>query len=174
MAGTDMPPIGGNLQEEEIWMIIAFLQSLRLDSGLVTEGSPESGERIFLGRGACPQCHMVNGKGGRLGPDLSRIGAARSNRYLVESIRDPSQDIPRSYETVVVLTKDGQRVTGVRKNEDSFSIQLMDQKEELHLFLKKELRQVLYEKRSLMPDYDRRTLNETELQDLLAYLDSLR
>jgi cytochrome c oxidase cbb3-type subunit III len=172
--GTEMPPVGGNLKEEEIWMIIAFLRSLRLDSGFPVAGSREAGEKIFFGRGSCSRCHMVKGRGGRLGPDLSRIGAARSDRYLVESIRDPSQDIAREYETVIAVTRDGKQITGVRRNEDTFSIQLMDQAEQLHLFLKKALQEVFYEKRSLMPDYGERVLGKIELQDLLAFLDSLR
>jgi cytochrome c oxidase cbb3-type subunit 3 len=172
--GTEMPPVGGNLKEEEIWMIIAFLRSLRVDSGLPVTGSREAGEKIFFGRGSCSRCHMVKGRGGRLGPDLSRIGAARSDRYLVESIRDSSQDIAREYETVVAVMRDGKRITGVRRNEDTFSIQLMDQTEQLRLLLKRDLQEVLYEKRSLMPDYGEQVLDKIELQDLLAYLDSLR
>jgi len=172
--GTEMPPVGGNLKEEEIWMMVCFLRSLRLDSGFPVAGSREAGEKIFFGRGNCSQCHMVKGRGGRLGPDLSRIGAARSDRYLVESIRDPGRDIPREYETVVAVTRDGKRIVGVRRNEDTFSIQLMEQTEQLRLLLKRDLREVLYEKRSLMPNYGEQVLDEIELQDLLAYLDNLR
>jgi putative heme-binding domain-containing protein len=169
-----MPPAGGNMQDDEIRMIVAFLRTLRSKGDALATGHPQAGEKIFFGRGDCSQCHMVNGKGGRLGPDLSRIGAARSNRSLADSIRDPNKDIAREYETVIAVSKAGERITGVRRNEDTFSLQLMDTKEEFHLLLKKDLREVLYEKRSLMPIYSEQELNETDLQDLLAYLNTLK
>ena len=174
IAGTEMPPAGGNMQDEEIWMIVSFLRSLRSNGDPLVSGNPQSGQKIFFGRGDCSQCHMVNGKGGRLGPDLSRIGAARSNRSLADSIRDPNKDIAREYETVIAVSKEGERITGVRKNEDTFSLQVMDTKEEFHLLLKRDLREVLYEKHSLMPVYSERELNKTDLQDLLAYLGTLK
>lgn len=169
--GTQMPP--GDFRDDEVWMIVAFLRSLSVGSGVPIAGSRESGERIFFGTGLCSQCHMVNGRGGRLGPDLSRIGGYAA-RFLAESIRDPNKEIARGYETVTAVLKDGKRINGARKNEDSFSLQLMDQQEELHLLLKRDLKETIYEKKSLMPEYNERNLKEQDLQDLIAYLDSLR
>ena len=180
--GTEMLE-NGLLLEEEVWSVVAYLRSLSAASAAPVEGNHEAGERIFFGSGICSQCHMVNGKGGRLGPDLSRIGAARHPQHLAESIRDPKKEVTvRSilmevtfgYQTVSVVTKGGRRITGVRRNEDSFSIQLMDQREEIHLLLKKDLREVIYERRSLMPEYTEQILSDKELQNLLAYLDRLR
>ena len=168
--GTEMP--ASRRTDVEIWAIIAFLRSLGADASAPVAGDRQAGEQIFSG--ACSQCHMVHGRGGRLGPDLSRIGASRPTRHLIDSIRDPSKEIPAGYATVIAVTKDGTRITGVRKNEDSFSLQLMDLKEEIHLLLKKDLQEVIYERKSLMPEYTERRLKEKELQDLLAYLDSLR
>lgn len=172
VAGTEMPP--ADLREEEVWMVVAFLRSLAVHPAAPLPGSREAGEKIFFGRGLCSQCHMVNGRGGRFGPNLSRIGASRSPRYLVESIRDPSKEIPPGYEPVVAITREGTRIAGVRKNEDTFSLQIMDQQERFHLLLKRDLKEVSYEKESLMPQYDERMLSEKELQDVVAYLDSLR
>ena len=157
--------------------------TLSAASAAPIKGDREAGKRIFFGSGICSQCHMVNGKGGRLGPDLSRIGAARRTQQLAESIRDPNkeitmrnplQEVTLGYQTVRVVTNDGRRITGVRRNEDIFSIQLMDQREQIHLFLKKDLREVVHERRSLMPEYTEQMLRDKELQNLLAYLDSLR
>jgi putative heme-binding domain-containing protein len=172
--GTEMPPIGGNIQDEEIWMIVAFVRSVRADADLPATGNQEAGRKIFFDRGRCSQCHMISGQGGRLGPELSRIGAARGRRYLMGSIRDPSKDIAREYESVIAVTREGKRITGVRRNEDTFSVQLMDSSEQIHLFLKRDLREVLYEKHSLMPVYGEQELDGTELQDLLAYLETLK
>ena len=184
--GTQMPP--NDLTEEETWMTLAYLRSQQPSSRQAVAGSRETGEKIFFRQGSCAQCHMVNGKGGRLGPDLTRIGASRPISYLVEAIREPNKrlaegigepgrdylDFFRVYETVAVVTKDGRRVTGVLKNEDNFSIQLMDQQEQFHLLLKKNLQGIIHERKSLMPAYDEQRLNSEQLQDLLAYLDSLR
>ena len=170
--GTDMPSCG--CEDDEAWRLVAFLRSLSDKAAAPVAGDRTAGEKIFFGSGACSLCHVVDGRGGRFGPDLSRIGAARSVRNLTDSIRDPDKDIPPGYESVVALTTEGKRISGVRKNEDTFSVQLMDHGERFHLFLKKDLRDVIHETKSLMPKYDERALGAKELQDLLAYLDSLR
>lgn len=182
--GTQMP--GSRLSDEEIGMIIAYLHSVSAESRPPVAGNREEGERIFFGEGRCSQCHSVDGRGGRLGPDLSRIGIARPAAYLVEAIREPGKHLtelddvvlpgsaPRVYDTVTAVTGDGQRITGIARNEDTFSLQLMDQQEEFHFFLKKDLQEVIHEKKSLMPAYSEQILNANQLQDLVAYLNGLR
>ena len=78
------------------------------------------------------------GRGGRIGPDLTRIGIARSRAALVREIRTPSEWVPPAYETVTLVTKDGQRIRGTKKNEDVFSIQVMDLRERIQGYLKTE------------------------------------
>ena len=75
---------------------------------------------------------------------------------------------------MTAVTQDGQRVIGVAKNEDAFTLQLLGQDQNLHLFLKKDLREVIHERRSLMPAYSERLLSNAELENLLAYLTGLR
>jgi putative heme-binding domain-containing protein len=183
--GTPMP--ASNLEPQRTWKVITYLRSLAGHSSTVPLGSPLKGEELFYQKVQCSQCHMVNGRGGRLGPDLSRIGAARSPSYLAGKIRDPDKlgkemtvglwwelGQPLLYQTVTLLTKEGGYITGSLRNEDTFSIQLMDSKEELHSFWKKDLQKVIHERRSLMPGYGEQVLSERDLQDLLAYLNSLR
>lgn len=170
--GTDMPSC--NCEEDEAWKLIAYVRSLSTDARAPVSGDRAAGEKIFFGQGACIACHIVDGKGGRFGPNLSRVGAARPTPHLIEAIRDPSKDIPQGYETVAAVMKDGKRITGVRKNEDTFTLQLMDQTEQYHLLLKKDLKEVIYESKSLMPAYGEQTLNQKQLQDLVAYMESLR
>jgi putative heme-binding domain-containing protein len=130
---------------------------------------------------------MVQGRGGLLGPDLSRAGEARSVPYLIEAIREPSKalssgmldpnnhyGLPLVYDTVTVVTASGQKIVGVAKNEDTFSIQLLDTHQQLQLFEKKDLKAVTHERKSLMPAYSEQMLKPAELQDLVAYLESLR
>jgi len=183
--GTPMP--ASDLEPERTWKVITYLRSLTGHLTTVPLGSPLTGKEVFFQKIQCSQCHMVNGRGGRLGPDLSRIGSARSPSYLERKIREPNKlgkDMtvglwwelgqPLLYQTVTLLTREGRYVTGSLRNEDTFSIQLMDSKEELHFFLKKDLQKVIHESKSLMPGYDEQILSERDLQDLLAYLSSLR
>ena len=82
--------------------------------------------------------------------------------------------LPLVYDTVTVVTADGQKIVGVAKNEDTFSLQLIDINQQLQFFLKKNLREVTHERKSLMPAYSEDRLNPADLQDLVAYLEGLR
>jgi putative heme-binding domain-containing protein len=109
----------------------------------------------------------VAGKGGRIGPDLSRIGSARTREALVREIRTPHEWIPPAYETVTVVTKDGQKIRGIKKNEDAFSIQVMDMRERIQGYVKSNV-EVLYDKNSLMPAFDAKRLGDSDLSDLVG------
>jgi len=181
--GTEMP--ANSFEDSETWALVAYLRSVNVRMQSPIAGDRAKGEQLYV-KSACGQCHMVNGRGGRLGPELTRVGSARSVAYLTESIREPDKElslgmtdpnnhyvIPLEYETVTAVTSTGQRIVGVAKNEDAFSLQLMGQDEQLHLLLKKDLSEVTHERRSLMPRYTETMLSNDELHDLLAYLTSL-
>jgi cytochrome c oxidase cbb3-type subunit III len=150
-------------------------------------GDRVKGEKIFRETAGCSTCHMVQGRGGLLGPDLSRVGEARSATYLIDSIREPDKELssgmldpnnhyglPLIYDTVTVVTASGQKIVGIAKNEDTFSIQLLDTHQQLQFLMKKDLKQVTHERKSLMPAYSEQMLQPADLQDLVAYLESLR
>ena len=173
--GTDMPGAqAGDTTPDQVWAVIAYLRTL---SGSASEedrrGNAQDGETLFWGKGNCGQCHMVRGRGGRLGPDLSRIGVARSRTALVTEIRTPSQSFTDGYWPVTVVARDGRRTRGVRKNEDPFSLQIMDTSERILSFDHSALREVVREPRSLMPDYGPDRLTDAELDDVIRYLRSL-
>jgi putative heme-binding domain-containing protein len=183
--GTEMP--ANMFEAGETWALVAYLRSVSSGAHAPVTGDRAKGEQIFFVKGGCVQCHMIRGRGGRLGPELTRVGAARSVAYLTESIREPDKElslgmtdpnnhyvIPMEYETVTVTTRAGRRIIGVAKNEDAFSIQFLGQDDELYLFLKKDLSAVGHERRSLMPAYTKQMLSQEELQDLLSYLTNLR
>jgi len=117
---------------------------------------------------------MIDGKGGRLGPDLTSVGRKRSLAYLKESILDPNADITPGYNTITVVTKDHKTIVGVQRGFDDFSAQLMDSAENFYSFEKSEVASMKREIRSLMPVSYRGLFGEKELNDLLAYLASLR
>jgi cytochrome c oxidase cbb3-type subunit 3 len=185
IAGTAMPAavgsIGVGMTDEEIWQVIAYLRSVQAKAGSQPAGNAAHGKDLFFGAASCATCHMVQGKGGRLGPDLSGTGSARSIDYIVDSLRNPSRrlaqglteatkEFSQEYETVTAVTADGQKFMGVVLNEDQFTLQMMDTREQLHLFEKGKLRSFEKTRESLMPAYGQKTLSDKDLQDLVAYL----
>jgi putative heme-binding domain-containing protein len=170
--GSEMP--GSRLSQPELWRVVAYVK--RLGGAGAEEkasGDPKAGRAIYEGKGGCASCHIVNGAGGLLGPDLSEIGLRRSLKFLRDSIVDPSAYINPAYRSVSVVTRNGAKIRGIVLNEDDYSIQLRDTREELRSFLKSDLKNMQPEKESLMPSY-KSILSETEINDLVACLNSLR
>jgi putative heme-binding domain-containing protein len=186
ITGTAMPAatnggIGVGMSDEEIWQVVTYLRSVEKKATAAETGNAAHGKELFYGTAGCGTCHMVNGKGGRLGPDLSSTGASRSVEYLEESVRRPSKrlatglsepmkDFSQEYETATVVTSDGTKLQGVVLNEDSFTMQMLDTREQLHAFEKAKLRSYEKTRESLMPPYDAKALPEKDLKDLIAYL----
>lgn len=173
-AGTEMPEFGGRYDEDDIWRLVTYLRSVAKREAAALTGNAETGKKLYWEKGQCGQCHRIQGKGGRMGPDLTHAGRQRSLAYLKESILDPNADITPGYPTVNVVTRDGKKIVGVQKGFDNFSAQLMDVGENFYSFLRSDVTSVKREFRSLMPDTYRRLFTETELNDVLAYLASLR
>jgi putative heme-binding domain-containing protein len=169
--GTEMPP--SDDPDDDLLMVIAYLRKLATPAPAERiTGNVENGQRVFAAQ--CASCHRVAGKGGRLGPDLTRVGIARSRSALVREIRTPGEWVPPTFETVTLVTKDGQRIRGAKKNEDVFSIQVMDTRERIQGYTKATLQEVVYEKGSLMPAFPPARLNDSDLNDLVGYLSTLR
>jgi putative heme-binding domain-containing protein len=169
IAGTLMP--ASPMPDADVSKVVAYIRSLRATAiDTPAEGDVENGGRIFESKGRCRECHMLNGRGGLLGPDLSNIAGERSLRFLQDSLTTAKAHIPHGYQPVRVLTTDGRSVRGVVKNEHNFSLQLLDADGKLHLLSRDEVREIEYGKQSLMPSNYDKTLTATELRDLLAFL----
>jgi len=172
VSGSDMAAYKERMPEETIWSIISYIR-MKADGGEVPiTGDSATGEKLFWEKARCGGCHRIDGRGGRLGPDLSTVGRARSVSHLRESMTDPNADFTRGYQTLTVVTLDGGKIEGIEKNHDNFSAQLMDAQENFHSYLSSEVRSIKREVRSLMPAYGG-SLSEREIDDLLAYLVSL-
>ena len=166
--GTVMPSTG--LPDTEIWRIVAFIRNVRATaSDLVVPGDVQKGMVVFNGAGGCVRCHMIRGQGGVLGPDLSSIGAQVSLKRLHETLTQP-RPIPNGFRPVKVNTVQGETISGVARNSDAFSLQLLDEKGKLHLLDMKELRTVVYANQSLMPHNFDKTLTADQYRDLVAML----
>lgn len=186
--GTAMPANGTNGQgvgmtDDEIWEIVTYIRSIEVKAPAKPIGNATHGKELFYGDANCSTCHMVNGQGGRIGPDLSGVGGSRRTDALIESVRKPSaklawglteatKEFPQEYETVTVVTDDGQQIKGVTLNEDSFSIQMIDTSEQLHFFDKDKLKSYQTSRKSLMPVYNQDMLSDKDLNDIIAFLQS--
>jgi putative heme-binding domain-containing protein len=171
--GTDMPGTW-QISENEVRQIAAYVRSLGRVESTPLPGDPERGREVFEGTGGCGSCHMVRGEGGILGPDLSDVGLRRGAAFLRESLVSPGAAVAAGYLVVRARPRAGEEVVGLRVNEDSFTLQLRDHAGRIHSFSKPDLEGL--EKafgESLMPSYEAE-LSESQLQDLVAYLASLR
>jgi len=184
--GTAMPANGTNGQgvgmtDEEIWQIITYIRSQEVKALAKAAGNGGHGKELFYGDANCSLCHMIQGKGGRLGPELTAIGGSRTREAIIESVRDPSRrlawglteatkEFPQEYESVTVVTAEGKEIKGVALNEDSFSVQIMDTSEEIHLLEKEKLRSFHKSRQSAMPKYGTDILSDKDLEDIVAYL----
>lgn len=168
--GSSMPP--NSAPDNEIWAIVAHLRSISVMPRLQSTGDASRGRALFADD--CAGCHQVRGEGGALGPDLTRIGAARSRAALTAAVRDPSATVALGFRGVTVETRRGERVEGVVKGEDAFSLQVVTGDGELRAFRKSELDELRRSTQSLMPVFDASRLSDAALEDLLAYLGTLR
>lgn len=174
IAGTEMPSFGEPRNTpEEIWKILAYLRTVATPAPAPAPPSDVAhGERVF--RAQCASCHRVNGRGGHLGPDLSRVGLSRPRAAVVAQLRGQIDRFKDGYAPVTLTPEIGNPVRGVKKNEDAFSVQIMDSGERIQGYLKADLRGMVNEQASAMPVFGPDRLNDTDLNDLLGYLATLR
>jgi putative heme-binding domain-containing protein len=167
-----MPPFA--LDNADMAGIVAYLRNMNtFDTATVKAGDAARGRAIFDGKGACRTCHRVGTQGSRVAPDLTDIGAVRSAGSIQRSLLDPSSQMMPINRPVRLTKKDGTVISGRRLNEDTYSVQLIDERERLHSILKSELRDYTISKTSPMPSF-KGTLSADELADLLGYLLSLK
>jgi putative heme-binding domain-containing protein len=175
--GTGMPRTFGP-NSDELWQVAGYVRSL---GQLPTEqmpGNPESGRLVYSGKGACSACHIIDGQGKGVGPELSQVGNRRNLEYLRRALTNPEADQPVTFDmrgrlkaflTVRLVSPEGE-FEGLRVNEDEFSIQLRDLNGALYSFDKREL--LSFERaygHSLMPGYEA-LLTNIEVNDLISYL----
>jgi putative heme-binding domain-containing protein len=172
------------MTDEEIWQIITYIRSQEVKAPAHPVGNAAHGEDLFYGDANCSLCHMVEGKGGRLGPDLGSVGGSRTREAIIDSVRNPSRrlawgltestkEFPQEYESVTAVTADGKTIKGVTLNEDTFTVQIMDMSEQIHLLEKDRLRSFQKSRQSAMPVYGADVLSDKDLDDVVAYLTSV-
>ncbi len=169
LPGTDMPPF--NLPDNKVWEMVTFLRSLsRPAIALPPQGSAEAGAAVFFGKGGCSNCHRIAGKGGPIGPDLTNAGANLTLLQMREALFEPNARIAPGFEAVTLTTAAGAVIDGVARNENNYSVQILDKAGKLHLLWRRDVKQWKPRDASLMPaGYDQK-LSKAEAADLLAFL----
>jgi putative heme-binding domain-containing protein len=172
VAAAGMPPFA--LQPAELDSLVAFIRSgFDVSATPFTVGDAVHGKAIYDGKGACATCHRVDGKGARTAPDLSEIGAIRQPAAIQRSLLEPTQGMIPINRPVRIVTLDGRIIRGRRLNEDTATVQLIDENERLVSLSKSDIRELELGTTSSMPSFAGK-LTSDELADLLAYLLSLR
>jgi putative heme-binding domain-containing protein len=174
VSNTEMPAFPApRTSDRDIWQILAYVRTLASPARLEPPtGDPANGRVVFEEN--CVGCHRVNADGGRLGPDLSRIGSGRSREVLLSRIRTGIDDPRPGFQPVTITPESGPPIRGVKKNEDLFSVQIMDTRERIQGYEKGRVRSVVDLRRSLMPVFGPERISDSDLNDLVRYLGTLR
>lgn len=155
--------------DNELWAIVTYLRSIStVPLAIDSNADIRRGEILF--NSTCSTCHRVNGQGGSMGPDLSRIAVIRSQDLLRSALRNPDALIASRYKPVTLVLKNGMRVRGTLKSEDAFSIQIMNTEQQLRGYRMSQLQEVIRETESVMPVFDTNALSEEDLNNILGYL----
>lgn len=169
---SGMPPF--TFQRAELDALLAFIRAgFDPEGTAVRIGDAARGQAVFEGQGQCASCHRVNGKGPRVAPDLSDIGASRQPAALHRSLLEPTKGMWPVNRPVRAVTKDGRTIRGRRMNEDTFTIQVIDEQERLVSIDKADVKEYELGKTSPMPSVTGK-LTGDEIADLIAYLLSLK
>jgi putative heme-binding domain-containing protein len=167
-----MPP--GNYSDFRAETIVAYIRFMASSGAKPAPGDAGRGKALFEGKGGCLSCHRVNGNGSRVGPDLSDIGTQRRFAdQLLRSIVEPNAEILPQNRRVKLVTKDGSTINGRLLNQDTFSVQVFDSKEQLVSVLRSNLKEFSFIDQSPMPSY-RDKLTSQEIADIVNFLVSLK
>jgi putative heme-binding domain-containing protein len=170
--GTAMQPFA--FGSSELTGIVSYLRNMNsFDARGLMVGDVSRGQALFAGAGKCASCHAVNGKGPRVAPDLGDVGTLRTAELLHRTLIDPAGSMLPANRSVRAVTKDGKVINGRRLNEDTYTVQLIDEQERLVSLTKADLREFTVLRTTAMPSYKDK-LNAQELADLEAYLLSLK
>jgi putative heme-binding domain-containing protein len=170
--GTGMLPF--TFGASELTGIVSYLRNMNsFDAHGSVMGNASRGQALFQGAGNCSSCHGVNGKGPRVAPDLGDIGTLRTADLLHRKLIDPADNVLPANRGVRAVTNDGKTINGRRLNEDTYSVQIIDEHERLVSLDKSSLKEFTVLKTTTMPSFKDK-LSAQELADVEAYLLSLK
>ena len=170
--GTGMP--AQNLNDRLLPLIVAYLRSLSAEpAGGPATGDANRGKLVFEGKGGCLNCHRVRSQGSYAGPNLTDIAGLRRSADLRRSILEPQSDLLPQNRYFKLVMKNGNTMTGRIYNQDTFSVQVLDNQQKLRTISRTDLKEFSLVKSSPMSSYKDK-LSSQELNDVVAYLASLK
>ncbi|MBO0798806.1 MAG: c-type cytochrome, partial [Blastocatellia bacterium] len=159
------------LPARELEELVAYVRALSTPAiETAVAGDVAAGAAFFFGKGNCSSCHMVNGRGRLLGPDLSELAAERTLPEIEQSLRSPGARIAPGFNLISARLRDGRVLRGFVKNESNYDLQLQSLDGKFQLLRRQEIAELIRETTSLMPELE---ANEEEVRNLLAYLSRL-
>jgi len=165
-----MPPFD-SLGTAKLTALVSYLRSLQGNGPIATVvGDAALGRELFRGKAGCYECHMMEGSGGFLGPDLSKFAETHSAPDIRSAIVAPEKKPGPRRSAATVTTSDGKSYEGLVRNEDNFSLQLQSYDGNFHLFSKSELAKIDIHQGSIMPSNYGSKLSPSELDALVAFL----
>jgi cytochrome c oxidase cbb3-type subunit III len=171
IAGTGMPAFRSKFDTAQLNAVVGYVRVLQgKNAAASVPGNPERGHSLFFGKARCSECHMIAGKGGFIGSDLTGYGSQHSPDAIRSSILEPNKNLDPRHRTVTAVTGDSQKFTGRALNEDNFSLQLQTLDGTFHFFDKSTLARLEREPRSIMPSNYGSLLSPGDLDDLVSYL----
>ena len=154
-------------------LIAAYVRTLGAVQQTPVHGDTEHGRVVYRNAG-CAGCHIISGEGTGIGPELSGVALRRTSALIRRTILHPDSSLPQGFVMVRLQARGEPEMTGLRVNEDSFTIQLKDARGHFRSFEKGKL--VTFERqpgKTLMPSYAD-SLTNSDLDDLVAWLTTLR
>ncbi len=145
-----------------------------LDELAKLRGNVTAGEALFRAKATCANCHLVNGFGKQVGPDLSEIGTKLPREALLTSILDPSAGISHNYENFVVLLESGQTVSGLKISETDAELTIRTADAIDRKFSKDEVAEIKKSEKSIMPENLHQTFDQQGLIDIVEYMTTLK
>ena len=145
-----------------------------LDTLLKLNGDPKQGRIVFANEGTCSKCHVVNGIGTEIGPDLSGIGKKLTTEAMYESILFPSAGISHNYENWKLQTSDGTLILGLKISDSDSEVQIRDAEGITHRVKREDIEGLKQQEISLMPADLHKNLTAQQLVDLVQYLRTLK
>jgi putative heme-binding domain-containing protein len=168
ISGAGMPAFP-SFTPDQVEGVVKYLRVLQGRGDMAQlPGDPKHGEVLFFGKAQCSECHLVSGRGGFIGGELTYYGADAKPDQIRAVIRDPEKNLPAEKKATTVVTRSGEKITGMLKINDNFSLSLQTPDGAFHFLPKSELTSVDLGSRSLMPAAT--GLSDKEVDDLVSYL----
>ncbi len=133
-------------------------------------GDPHAGEAIFFGKASCSKCHMVNGRGGFMGDDLSEYARGHSVKSIEAAIVDPNENVGSSGRMTTIETADGATYRGLVRARDNFTVVLQSEDGVFHSIAREKIKRMDSSEGSMMPQDYGKTLDNKQMNDLVSYL----